>query len=540
MYMKKFLLFLGALAVLSGCGGTKSGNWYDSYEEMATTTPQDVQDAYLRSTSLYGSDDGGRVANIAVLLPMSGPAKTVGNDIKTSIETAFLRKTKPNIKMSFYDLSGEKAERDAIMQSVIDENPDIVIGPLFAEDAKTIRDIKPTRLPVLSFTSDASVLGDGVMTVNLLPTQSIETAINQMQTDGATGVLVLAPNDKSGELMASVAQQSLDLYDMSIKGLLYYTPSDTDNIKDVAMRASLYNARNAANTRAREILSDILTKENVSGTTRSSLIRQLEKLSRTETTGKLPYDAILLLGNGEDSKAMMSFLRYYGVGNREVAFYGTTLWQDADIASDFSMNGAKYAVLPEVSESFTTTYNMVAGKNPDHLAAFGYDAANLALGMLFSQKSDAAYLFDPNGYVGAAGIFRLQPSGESERALRIMTLNGSGEPKELIPAQTNFIKTLYNVHSLNLSSVAEQPIATRGINPGDYITIPENLRKKAAYKTKPFGANYVANDSGKMSEPAPIQVYADSESEKISNPDYQPVKLENVSREYIDSVEISE
>ncbi len=541
MYMNKFLLFLGVLTVLSGCGGGESSNWYDSYEETATTVPTDVQDTYLYSTSLYGSDDGGRVANIAVLLPMTGPAKNTAFDIKTSIETALLRKTKPNIKMSFYDLSGDKTQRDAIMQSVINEKPDAVIGPLFAEDAKTMQDIKPSDLPVLSFTSDASVLGNGVMTINLLPTQSIETIVNQMQQDGAKNVVILAPNDQSGQLMASVANQATDLYNISTTGLFYYTPNNSDSIKETAIRASLYNARNAANTRAREILSDILTKENISSETRASLNKQLEKISRTETTGKLPYEAVLLLGNGEDSKALMSFLRYYGVGTRDVAFYGTTLWQDADIASDFTMNGAKYAALPDISENFINLYNIVSGKNPNHLAAFGYDATNLILGMLFSPKSEPAYLFDPNGYVGSAGIFRLQPSGESERALRIMTLNSSGTANELKPAQTNFLKPLYNIHSINLSSVAEKPISTRGINPGDYITIPENLRKKAAYKTKPFGANYINTETTEnTSNTEAVQIYADEETETISNPDYQPIKLENVSREYIDSVEITE
>lgn len=540
MYMNKFLLFLGLLTILSGCSGNKSGNWYDAYEETATTTPQDVQDTYLYSTALYGSDDGGRVANIAVLLPMNGPTKNVGNSIKTSIETAFLRKTKPNIKMSFYDLSGDKTTRNNIIQTVINENPNIIIGPLFAEDAKTIRDIKNDELPVLSFTSDIGALGNGVMTVNLLPVQSIETVINQMQNDGAKDFVILAPNDKSGQLMASVANQAADLYNLSVKGLFYYIPSNSDSIKDVAMHASLYNARNASNTRAREILSDILTKESLSTETRNNLNKQLEKISRSETTGNLPYDAILLLGNGEDSKALMSFLRYYGVSNREIAFYGTTLWQDADIASDFSMSGAKYAAMPEISENFKNLYSMVAGTNPDYLAAFGYDAANLALGMLFSPKSEPAYLFDPNGYIGSSGIFRLQPSGVSERALRIMTLNGSGTPVELKASQTNFLKPLYNIHTMNLSSIPEKQISSRGINPGDYITIPEHLRKKSAYKTKPIGANYITESTENITNAEPIQIYADSDNETITNPDYQPVKLESVSRKYIDSVEITE
>ena len=541
MYMNKFLLFVGVLLALTGCGGTKSGHWYGEYDESAVSMPQDVRDSYLNSTSLYGSDDGGRNANIAVLLPMSGEAKATGNEIKTSVETAFLQKTKPNVKISFYDLSGDKMKRNTILQNVVASNPDIIIGPLFADDTKTLREIKPTRMPVLSFTSDVLALGNGVMTMNVVPSQSIETIVQQMQTDGAQNIIILAPNNTSGQVMASVANQTTDLYNMNINGLFYYDSGNTDSIKDVAMRASMYNTRKAANTRAREILSDILTKEkNLSANTKYSLNKQLEKISRNETTGKLPYDAILFLGDGEDSKALISFLRYYGVGNRDVALYGTTLWQHSDIASDFALSGAKYATLPEISEDFDNMYTLVAGKKPDYLAAFGYDATNLALGMLYSSKSETAYLLDPSGYIGSNGVFRIQPSGESEHALRIMSLNGSGTPTVFREAPSNFLKPLYSVHISELKSVPEKQIATKGINPGDYITIPENLRKKAAYKTKPLGANYVPESQEIIDNNEPIQIYASDDDETISNPDWSPVKLDHVSREYIDSVEVSE
>jgi len=541
MYMNKFLLFVGVLLALAGCGGTKSGHWYGEYDESAVSMPQDVRDVYLNSTSLYGSDEGGRNANIAVLLPMSGEAKATGNEIKTSVETAFLQTTKPNVKISFYDLSGDKMKRNTILQNVVASNPDIIIGPLFADDTKTLREIKPTHMPVLSFTSDILALGNGVMTMNVVPSQSIETIIQQMQTDGAQNIIILAPDNTSGQVMASVANQTTDLYNMNINGLFYYDSGNTDSIKDVAMRASMYNTRKAANTRAREILSDILTKEkNLSANTKYSLNKQLEKISRNETTGKLPYDAILFLGDGQDSKALISFLRYYGVGNRDVALYGTTLWQHSDIASDFAMSGAKYATLPEISEEFDNMYTLVAGKKPDYLAAFGYDATNLALGMLYSSKSETAYLLDPSGYIGSNGVFRIQPSGESEHALRIMSLNGSRTPTVFREAPSNFLKPLYSVHISELKSVPEKQIATKGINPGDYITIPENLRKKAAYKTKPLGANYVPESQEIIDNNEPIQIYASDDDEKVSNPEFEPVKLDHISREYIDSVEVSE
>ncbi len=533
MYMNKFLI-LSALLVAS-CGTTQ----ITKTVPVVTSNPTDLSGDFLYSSSMYGSDDAGPNANIAVLLPMNGPAKTVGQNIKTSIETAFLSKPAENIRVSFYDLSGEKSRRDLVIRDALNTNPDVIIGPLFAEDANELRSAKPSKTPVISFTSDVNALGDNLVTMNLIPTQSIETIVRQMQSDGAKTMLVLAPDDNSGKQMAAAATKISDAYDMPINGLFYYKSGNSESIKDVAMRASMYNARSSANTRAREVLSDIINKESVDYTTRKNLENQLEKISRTETLGPVPYDSILFLGSGEDAKTITSFLRYYGVGNRDAAMYGTTLWHGSDIASDFTMSGAKYATLPPVSDNFVALYNMVSGKDPDFLAAFGYDAANLSLGMLYTQKSKDAYLFDPSGYIGTTGMFRIQPSGESERALRIMELNGSGEVTESKNAPTNFLVPLYSVNISDLKTVSEKELKTRGINPGDYIKIPEYLRRKSEYKTKTIGANYVSEETTEIND-APIQIYASTEKETISSEEFQPVKLEKVSRKYIDSVEVTE
>ena len=534
MHINKFLIFLGIF--LASCGTNRS----ITKSQPATSNPTDIQESYIYSTSVYGSDSGGPTANIAVLLPMTGDAKSVGNDIKTSLETAFLRKIKPNIKISFYDLSGDKTRRETVIHTALYENPDIIIGPLFAEDTLSLREMKSSKIPVISFTSDVNSLGDNVMTMNLIPTQSIEAIIRQMQQDGSKNMIILAPNDNSGKLMASVASKVSSAYDIPIKGLFYYTPGNSDSIKEVSMRASMYSARSAANSRAREVLSDILAKESLSAQQKYSLRHQLEKISRTETLGDLPYDSILFLGNGEDSKTLASFLRYYGVGNRDAAFYGTTLWHGSDIASDFTMSGAKYATLPEISNNFISLYNMMAGKDPDYLAAFGYDAANLALGMLFSQKGQSAFLFDPSGYTGTSGIFRLQPSGESERALRIMELNGTGTAVTLVDAPKNFLNPLYSVNTASLRQVPEKELSTRGINPGDYITIPDDLRRKSAYRTKTLGANYVADSTDTEPTYAPVEIYESETTETVSNPEFESAKSETISRKYIDSIEVEE
>lgn len=540
--MNKFLIFVGLSWLLVGCGGDSFIDGSGRYNTVATSNPTNFQDTFANAASMYGSDKDAQPAEIAVLLPSTGVAKTHGNSLKTSIETAFLRRPKSNIKITFFDLSGDTDKRYETINRALDTQPDVIIGPLFGEDAKMLRDIKSSKTPAISFTSDVSSLGDGVMTVNLIPTQSIETIIRQIQNDTKTGMVILAPNDSSGQKMTYIANIAAELYNVPVHGIFYYEPGQSDSIKNVAMRASLYKMRNAANDRAREVLSDILTNEPLSGNVKSNLSKQLEKISRTETLGELPYDSILFLGNGDDSKKLASFLRYYGINNQDIAFYGTTLWHDSSIVSDFAMTGAKYATLPEISPNFVALYNFMSGKDPDYLSAFGYDAANLALGMIYSQKPNDAYFFDPSGYIGANGVFRIQPTGESERALRIMKLNGTDKPETIKEASVNFLVPLYNIHTNKIRDVPEQDIRTDGINPGDYIDIPEDLRGKSKYKTKTIGTNVESSksSSAERSTSATISIKSSEDSETISNPEFQPVKLENVSREYIDSVEIEE
>ena len=80
MYMNKFLIFIGLF--LASCGT----NQITKPVSVATSKPTDMQNEHLYSSAVYGVDNAGPNANIAVLLPMNGTAKETGNNIKTSIE----------------------------------------------------------------------------------------------------------------------------------------------------------------------------------------------------------------------------------------------------------------------------------------------------------------------------------------------------------------------------------------------------------------------------------------------------------------------
>ena len=134
------------------------------------------------------------------------------------------------------------------------------------------------------------------------------------------------------------------------------------------------------------------------------------------------------------------------------------------------------------------------------------------------------------------GLFRLKPTGESERALRIVELNGSGTPRNVKDAPTNFMTPIYNIEQRHITPARAMPLETVGINPTKYINIPERFQSK--YKSKTFGANTSANQPKPRQEN--IVIVPTDDNAAIENPDYKPVSLETVNRTYIDEIEIEE
>ena len=541
MHMNKTNRIFGILAILTiaGCAETtQTTDWYSEYGTLETGTPVVMQ---------YGSPDlqpgtpsdnllGAPVHRMAVMLPLTGDAALSGRAIRTSIEAAVLQSAPQNLSVAFYDTAENLT---ATIIDVLSTEPSVIVGPLFADDARALRNAKSPDIPVLSFTSDATALGDGVMTMALMPTNSTEAIVQEMYSDGIQGFIIVAPDTQSGKLMAGTATTAADMYNIPVTGVFYYTENNTESIKNTARDASMNTARSAANTRAREILSDILTTERLTAIEKSSLTIQLERMSKRDTLGKVPYNAVLFLGNGNDTESMASFLRYYGVAASDARFYGTALWDGSDIVNDITMIGAKYATLPDMAPSFVNLYERISGTSPNRLTGFGYDAANMAMGMIYSTKSNAAYLLDPSGYAGVSGLYRLEPTGENERALQIVQLTGDGTTKIVRNAAQNFLTPIYNLEQNKIRPADAMDLETPGVNPNDYINIPARLREK--YESETYGTHITTQPVIFPHDVETITILPEDDRDVvITSPDFQPVNLESINRTYIDSVEIEE
>ena len=535
MYINRFFGYFISLLVLAGCATTDtttpSVDWFDEYEQMQPGTPSQM---YGTLSDGYGTNDASTDTHrMAVLLPLTGDNAPIGKTIRTSVEMAVLKNAPKNLIVSFYDTATNLTDT---INSALATNPEIIVGPVFSSDAKTLRDAKPENLPVLSFTSDADALGNGLMTMNLMPTNGVETIVREMKSDDVNQFIILAPDTDSGRLMAGTAKNAASIYELPLAGIFYYNSGEPDSIKNAASNASMHNARTAAHTRARQVLSDILINERLTIVEKSNLNTQLEKLERTDTIGRIPYDAVLFLGNGDDTKSLASYLRYFDVSARDARFYGTTMWDGSDIAGDTTMMGAKFATMPDINPEFSALYEQISSTTPNRLSTFGYDATNMAIGMMYSDKSTAAYLLDPSGYMGTDGLFRMQPTGASERALRIVELDGSGTVRETKPAPSDFLTPLYNIEQRHITPAAPMDLETPGIDPDDYIRLPERLA--SSYRSKTIGTNITIAPTIQKSEI--VAILPEDDGDAIQTQNFTPIKLESVSRSFIDEYEVYE
>ena len=530
MFMKKLMFLLLGLALLTGCPGP-GGDWGSEWGDAEPT----ANPAEMADINLYGAEpDDNTIRTVAVLLPLSGINGGLGTGIQHAIEIAFFQKQPKNIMVSFHDIGGAADDKKRTIEMVLSTNPDMIIGPLFADDVEILKNAKPLKIPAITFTSAKHALGDGVFTLALLPNQAAEAIVKQIKSEGKGKMLILLPDTQTGYMLANNALESAKIYGIEVAGLYFYEEQNLDDMKILAEKVAMHKARINNLIHAKEILSDVLINQKMMLSEKESVRLQLEDFNKRDALGEVPYDAVLFLGNAADSEKLGSFLRYYDVSTSNAAFYGSALWDAEIVYRAAALADGQYAGLPRISDNFSKLYSEIEGSRPNRFNTLGYDAAMLAMKSLGGGKPVGAYLLDPSGYFGLDGLVRLRPNGENERALGVMQLNGIRFPSVKKPAPQNFIKPIYQTTKYDMGRPAAKKLSSDGYNPMNYIKLPEQFLDK--YESKTFGA-YHDEDERYVPEES-VTVLPEDGGESVTDAGFQPSKLDAEDKKLIDEVKM--
>ena len=150
----------GAALALAACAGTA--------DQFTTTTPPPEIAAAAAAPTAIGQ---GQI-RVVLILPLSAPgnAGLAAQSMKNAAELALAEFKQPNIQLLVKDDAGNPQTAQAAAQQAIAEGAEIIVGPLFAQSVSAVGSAARQRgIPVIAFSTDASVASPGVYLLSFLP-----------------------------------------------------------------------------------------------------------------------------------------------------------------------------------------------------------------------------------------------------------------------------------------------------------------------------------------------------------------------------------
>jgi branched-chain amino acid transport system substrate-binding protein len=327
---------------------------------------------------------------VAVIVPLTGSDGPVGTSISNAARLALLDTGEKSIKVTVYD-STVPGGAVAATQRAIAEGNRLILGPLLAEDVRAAAPVaRRAGVPIIAFSNDEGVAGNGVYIMGFTPDQSISRVVSYARGKGSSRFAALVPTGLYGQRAAQAMIGAVRKSDGTVSVIQSYDRSKGA----VAAAARRLNAR-----------GDV--------------------------------DAILIGDNGRIAAMAAPLLK---VGPRRL---GTELWAtDKALGKTAALRGAWYAAAPDAQfNRLVTRYRARYGKTPYRLASLGYDSVLLAvrnakswpLGRAFPAKS----LIDRDGFGGVDGAFRFSRDGVAERLLEVRQVTAAGTTT-ISPASPKF------------------------------------------------------------------------------------------------------
>jgi ABC-type branched-subunit amino acid transport system substrate-binding protein len=328
---------------------------------------------------------------VAVLVPLTGPEAGIGQSIANAANMALIDSGGAGIRLTMYDTA---VGAGFAAQKALSEGNKLILGPLLADDVRAVAPIAAAQhVPVVSFSNDVSVAGNGVYLLGFTPTESVDRVIDYAKQRGLTRLGALVPNGVYG--------------------------------------------RRASNAMLRAAEQASATVVSMQGYDRSpaSLAAAIKKLGDPKG-----YDAILIADSGRIALVAAPLIRRSGSSAR---LLGTELWNtEPQLAASKPMSGAWFASVSDgLYSQFAVKYRARFGKGPFRLSSLGYDSVLLAVRMSANWKPGSDFptdrLTDKGGFSGVDGAFRFDRDGIAERVLEVKQI-GAGGMTVISPAPQGF------------------------------------------------------------------------------------------------------
>ena len=369
---------------------------------------------------------------VAVLLPLSGPNAGLGQAMLNAAQLAVFSFAGKNFELLVHDTRGTPQGASEAASAAIGDGAAMILGPLLAASVRAVGpQAQAANVPVVAFSSDRSVVGNGTYTMGFLPSAEILRIVAYARSKGVRRFAVLAPDNVYGETVLRALEAAVAANGGTLVQVQFYDPYATDFTSAVRALADYDNRRQALLDQRKELEG---RDDEVSR-------RALKRLERLQTIGELPFDALLLADGGKRLLSIAALLPFYDIDPSKIRMLGTGQWDAPGLGAEPALIGGWFAAPSPVARAdFIAAYKDTYSAVPPRLATLAYDATALAA-VLAQGKNGAdfshAAITTPSGFWGRDGIFRFQLGGIAERGLAVMRVGRRG-PEILSRAPETF------------------------------------------------------------------------------------------------------
>jgi ABC-type branched-subunit amino acid transport system substrate-binding protein len=330
---------------------------------------------------------GAGAVKVGLILPLSagGNAGIVAQSMKNAAEMALAEFNSPDIQLLLKDDGGTAGGAQQAVQQALGEGAEIIIGPLFAPSVGVVGTAARQRgVPVIAFSTDASVATRGVYLLSFLPESDVDRIVDFAVASGKRSFAALLSEGAYGTVVEAEFKQAVARKGARIVALERYALSPG------AMQGPAAKVAQAA-----------------SGA-----------------------DAVFIPEGPEVVPAVAKALSAAGLDLRRVQLLGTGLWDDPRIYGEPLLQNGWFAA-PEANgfRNFSARYRARFGQDPVRTATLAYDAVALVAALVKTQgaqRFSEQVLTNSSGFAGIDGLFRFRPDGTNQRGLAVMRVTPGG------------------------------------------------------------------------------------------------------------------
>jgi len=334
---------------------------------------------------------GSGTVNVALLVPGgSGQAsdELLARSLQNAARLAMAELNGVTINLKVYNTAGQPAQAQAMALQAADEGAQVILGPVFAQEANAAGvGVAGRGLNVLSFSNNPDIAGGNVFVLGQTFENTATRLARYAVRNGKSRIMIVHDSNTAGELgRAAIARGvaaaggsvvAVGAYEFSQNGVVAAAPGIVASARSTTADAVFLTA---------------------------------------DTAGALPLITQLLRDNGLDTEA--------------TRLIGLTRWDiPAATVALPGVQGGWFALPdPALYSQYQSRYQAAYGEAPHPISGLAYDGI-AAIGALAKRGQSGALaasaLTQGAGFVGVNGIFRLRSDGTNERGLAVAQVRNS-------------------------------------------------------------------------------------------------------------------